>query len=228
MGNITAGIDYIRRRTGKTAYGLTFPLLTRSDGKKFGKTEEGAIWLSKEKLSPYDFYQYLFRLPDEDVIRLLRMLTFLDMQEIQKLEKDQKSGNLLPNVLQEKLAEEVTRYVHGEEGLALAKKVTQSMKPGSEASLDPKVLENLKEQIPNVALKLDEIIGKRYIDIVTKIGLVTSKSEGRNLVKNRGAYLNNQKVEDPLYCFSEKDLIDESYLLLSAGKKKKLLIRIQK
>ncbi len=223
-GNITAGTEFNRKLGGETLYGLTFPLLTRSDGKKFGKSEEGAIWLSAEKLSPYQFYQYLIRVPDADVIKLLKMLTFLEMDEIRKIE----AGMHVPNSAQKRLAEEVTRFVHGEEGLQAALKVTESMAPGSEVRLSGAMLKELEGDMPSVALPLEEVIGQKFVDVAVKVGLVPSKSEGSKLIKNGGAYLNHERIQDPAFVFSQSDLIDHSFLLLSAGKKKRLLIKISK
>jgi tyrosyl-tRNA synthetase len=223
-GNITAGTEFNRKLGGETLYGLTFPLLTRSDGKKFGKSEEGAIWLSSEKLSPYQFYQYLIRTPDADVIKLLKMLTFLDMEEIRKIEE----GMQVPNSAQKRLASEVTRFVHGEEGLEAALKVTEEMAPGSQAKLSGHALKELISDMPGAELTLSEVVGQKFVDVAVKVGLVPSKSEGTKLIKNGGAYLNNERVADPALVFSSSDLIDHSFVLLSAGKKKRLLIKIVK
>lgn len=224
-GNITAGIELNRKMGGEeTLYGLTFPLLTKSDGKKFGKSEEGAIWLSSERLSPYQFYQHLIRVPDEDVIKLLKMLTFLDLKEIDEIQ----SNRHIPNHAQKRLAEEVTRFVHGEKGLQIALRVTEGVGPGTEAQLSAQVLEELAADMPKAELPIDQVIGQKYVDIAVKVDLVPSKSEGTRLIKNGGAYLNNERVTDPLLSISSRDLIDETYLLFSAGKKKRLLIKIFK
>lgn len=221
-GNITAGMEFNRKMGEETIFGLTFPLLTRSDGKKFGKTEGGAVWLSEEKLSPYQFYQYLFSVPDADVIRLLKMLTFLDLEEIAEIEK----GMAVPNSAQKRLAEEVTRFVHGEEGLQAALKVTKGIAPGSEAKLSGAVLQELAADMPSAALSKSEVVGHKFVDVAAQIGLTPSKSEANRLVKGGGAYLNNERVSDPMFVISESDLIDGAYLLLSSGKKKRMLIKI--
>lgn len=221
-GNITAGTEYNRKLGGETLYGLTFPLLTRSDGKKFGKSEEGAIWLSSDKLSPYQFYQHLIGVSDADVIKLLKMLTFLEMEEIRAIEANMH----IPNSAQKKLAEEVTRFVHGEEGLQAALKVTQGMGPGKEATLTGAVLRDLMSDMPSAELSKSDVVGQKYVDIAVRVQLVASKSEGSKLIKNGGAYLNNERVTDPALTISNQDLIDHCYLLLSAGKKKRLLIKI--
>ena len=103
-GNITSGTDLIRRVHGKPAYGITFPLLTSSDGQKFGKSEKGAIWLSPEKLSSYEFYQYLIRVEDADVIKLMRMLTFMEMEEIRRYEKQMQEADYIPRTAQKRFS----------------------------------------------------------------------------------------------------------------------------
>jgi tyrosyl-tRNA synthetase len=227
-GNITAGTEYNRKIGGDPIYGVTFPLLTRSDGKKFGKSEEGAVWLSPDKLSPYKFYQYLVRIPDADVIRLLKVLTFLDLEEIEKMERSMSSPGYEPNSAQRLLATEVTRFVHGEEGLEAALRVTEGMAPGSEAKLSGVVLRELASDMPHVKLPQGEAVGQKYVDLVVKSGLLPSKSEATRLIKNGGAYLNNEKVSDVNLSISTADLIDGTFLLLSVGKKNRLLISVEK
>ncbi|MBS0620920.1 MAG: tyrosine--tRNA ligase [Verrucomicrobia bacterium] len=227
-GNITAGIELIRRLTGRQAYGMTFPLLTRSDGKKFGKTEEGTIWLAPDRLSPYEFYQYLVRIPDADVIKLMRMLTFMDLDEVARYEKEMTQEGYIPNTAQRRLAEEITRMIHGEEGLLTALKVTESAAPGSDALLDADSLRAIAKDMPSIALSLAEVVGQRYLDLVVKTGLLPSKGEATRLLQNGGAYLNNARVDDPKLIITEGALIAGEFLLLGAGKKKKLLVSVQK
>ncbi len=226
-GNITAGIELIRKLSDRSGYGLTFPLLTRSDGKKFGKSEEGAIWLSAEKCSYYQFYQYLVRVSDNDVIKLMRMITFMDMEEIKAIEASMQKPNYVPNSAQQRLAEEVTRMVHGEEGLQTALKVTQAAAPGAESTLDIETLMNVAHDMPNIELKKSEVEGQKFVDIALLSQLVSSKGEATRLIQNGGAYLNNQKVEDPQLKITPNDIIGGQFLLVAAGKKKKILIKIQ-
>lgn len=227
-GNITAGIEFTRKITGKPIYGLTFPLLTRSDGAKFGKSEEGAIWLDPNKTSPYQFYQYLVRVADADVVQLLRMLTFIEIKEIEEYAAAIESGNFTPNAAQKRLAEEVTRFVHGEEGLQTALKVTEAAAPGSKATLDPEVLEEIAKDMPSTAMQLSDVVDQKYADVAAKSGLSSSKGEAVRLIKNGGAYLNNEKVEDQTLLIESKHVIGGKYLLFGAGKKKKILIKIEK
>ncbi len=226
-GNITAGIELTRKLTGKAVYGLTWPLLTRSDGKKFGKTEEGAIWLSSKHCSPYQFYQYLFRMPDADVIHMFKMLTFLELEEIAQIQAEMEKPDYVPNTAQKKLAEEVTRIVHGEDGLEKALKVTEGAAPGKEAILDATVLKEIASDMPSITLSQEEVIGVRYADLAASSKLLPSKGEANRLLKNGGAYLNNVKVTDPTLVTKVEDLIDGQFLLLGAGRKKKILIKIK-
>jgi len=225
-GNITAGTDFVRRLNGSQVYGLTFPLLTRSDGQKFGKSEKGAIWLSPKKLSSYEFYQHLYRVSDEDVIKLLKMLTFLPIEEIVSLEKAMSRSDYVPNSAQKKLAEEVTRIVHGEEGLQTALKVTQGAAPGSQTVLDAEMLEVIARDMPSATLSHNKVSGQLLLDLIVQVGLQPSKGAVRRLIKNGGVYLNNAKVTDESYVLEKEDLIDDRFLILAVGKKNKLLVKI--
>ena len=223
-GNITAGTELIRKQRAKSAYGITFPLLSRSDGKKFGKSEEGTIWLSKDKLSPYHFYQYLLRVPDKDVGQLLRFLTFLELEEIIQLENDCKSGKLHPSDLQKKLASEVCRIVHGNAGLEEALEATKGLYPASAENLDCKALEEM--EIPKHQFERSDIIGKKIIEVAVIAKLFASKGEARRMIRNGGVYFNNNRLEDEELVVEAENLLQDQYLLLAAGKRKKVLVKL--
>ncbi|MEL7431079.1 MAG: tyrosine--tRNA ligase [Chlamydiota bacterium] len=223
-GNMTAGIDFIRKKRQEEAYALTFPLLTDAHGNKLGKTEKGAIWLDSKRMSPYEFYQSIMKTTDQDVIRLLKMLTFLPIEEIHQLEQEMKSSSYLPNQAQRRLAEELTRFVHQKEGLEKALKVTKTARPGTEARLSKEELEEIAQDIPSAVVS--SIVAEKFSDVALKIGLVSSKSEATRLVKNGGAYINNQRIQDPYYVFSDTDVIGGTFVLLSSGKKNRILVRI--
>lgn len=225
-GNITAGIELVRKMEQKTVYGFTFPLLTRSDGKKFGKSEGGAIWLSPEKLPPYDFYQYLIGIPDADVVKMLKIFTFLDLKEIEEIERTMTRPDYEPNSAQRILAKEVTRLVHGEAGLREAIETTEKLKPGAKLDIASVNIEALAKTVPNVALKFDEVLGRKFTEVINKIGLVSSKSEAVRLIQNGGAYLNEERVEDPSLVIEKKNCINGAFILVSSGKKKKILISL--
>jgi tyrosyl-tRNA synthetase len=226
-GNITSGTELIRRVLGKPAYGITFPLLTRSDGQKFGKSEKGAIWLSPEKLSSYEFYQYLVRVEDADVIKLMCMLTFMDMEEIRQYEKQMQQADYVPRTAQKRLAEEVTRLVHGKEGLQTAIRVTEGIAPGAQANLNAATLESLASDMPSRQLSLEQVMHAKLIDFLVEIGLQTSKGEARRLIRNGGVYINNEKIVDENCIIDDRMMIDRRLMLLSAGKKNKILVRIK-
>lgn len=225
-GNITAGTELIRKVTGKQAYGLTFPLLTRSDGQKFGKSEKGAIWLSPKKLSPYEFYQYLIRMPDSDVIKMMCMLTFMEMDTIKKYEQMMQQPDYVANTAQKRLAEEVTRIVHGEEGLKIALEVTRAAAPGATTQLNATVLESIAGDMPSHALPSSQIIDAKLYDLICQVGLLPSKSEARRRIRGGGVYLNNERVNDENYLIKSHDLIENRLLLLTLGKTNKVLIRV--
>lgn len=226
-GNITAGTELIRKILQvEGAYGLTFPLLLKSDGTKFGKTEGGAIWLSPSMLSPYKFYQYFFSVPDVDAVRFLKILTFLSMEEIQELEEGMKKSGYIPNSVQRRLAEEVTRFVHGEEGLAEALRATETLRPGAETKLDWKTIEGIAEDVPSCSLIYDQVLNSSLVDLSVSTGLLSSKSAARRLMKQGGLYLNNRRVDSEDKMIEAGDIVDGKVLLLSAGKKNKMVVRI--
>ena len=227
-GNITAGVDLIRKLTGKVGYGLTFPLLTRSDGKKFGKSEEGAVWLSEDKCSAYQFYQYLIRVLDEDVISLMKRLTCVPMEEILELETNMKSPKYIPNTAQKRLAQDLTVRIHGKESFERALKASEGSKLGSTEALSVEVIDQIALDLPNVECSKCEINGRKFSEVAVLCGLLTSKGEANRLIQNQGAYINHVKVEDLGRVIEESDLIGGKFLLLGAGRKKQILIRVKK
>ena len=226
-GNITAGTDLVRKMLRKEgAYGATFPLLVKSDGKKFGKSEEGAVWLSPERLSPYKFYQYMLQSADADVVTFMKRLTFMDMEEIARYEREMGEAGYVPNTAQRRLAEEVTRFVHGAKGLEQALKATEGLKPGSDTVLDAETLESLADDIPCAEVTRDELVGRPVVDVMAATGLQKSKGEAKRMVKGGGARVNNVKVTDEEKLVEEEDVIEGRVMLLAAGKKNKLLVRV--
>lgn len=207
-------------------FGLTFPLLLKSDGSKFGKSEDGAIWLSPDMMSPYQMYQFLLKSTDADVCRFLRMLTFIPLEQLEALEVSMNSPEYVPNTAQRLLAEEVTRFVHGEEGLQNALKATAALAPGSEAALDAKTLEAVAGDAPTATLRRSEVVDKPLADVMVAAGMQPSKGAVRRLIKGGGVRLNNSKVSDEMAMVRSQDLIDGRLLLLAAGKKNKLLLTI--
>jgi tyrosyl-tRNA synthetase len=227
-GNITAGIELTRKLSGAHVFGLTTPLLTRSDGKKFGKTEEGTVWLASDRCSPYQFYQYFVRIPDADVIKLMRVLTFMELDEVKEYERMMSCPDYIPNTAQKRLAQEMTTLIHGEEGLAVAVKVTESAAPGADSVLSAEAFREIAKDMPSVTLSLSDVVDQKFVDIAVAIGLLSSKGEATRLIQNGGAYLNNQKIEDPGFRLTQESLIDGEFLLFGAGKKKKILVTVMR
>lgn len=204
--NIIAGIDLIRRKESASAYGLTFKLLTTSEGKKMGKTESGAVWIDPEKTSPYDMYQYLRNIDDADVENCLALLTFLPMDEVRRL--GALEGAEI-NKAKEILAYEFTKIVHGKEEADKARKAAKSLFGGSGDSSD----------IPSTEINLDEF--KEGMDILTllmKAGLTNSKGEGRRLIQQGGIYLENNRVKD-IYMVITAENFKDGKLMIRKGKK---------
>ena len=199
--NIIAGVELTRRKTGRAVYGLTNKLLTKSDGSKMGKTAGGALWLDADKVSPYDFYQYWRNIDDADVKTCLSLLTFLPMEEVNRLSelKDEKI-----NEAKEILAYEVTKLVHGEDFAEDARNKAKSIFSGSTDDLAP--------------IRIGDAAGKRLVDILVENGAIESKSEGRRLIKQNGLSINDRKVSDPDYRISAYDL--ERGIIIKIGKKK--------
>ncbi|MBP2626216.1 MAG: Tyrosyl-tRNA synthetase [Firmicutes bacterium] len=202
--NILAGADLIRRKEGKLAYGLTFTLLTTSDGRKMGKTEKGALWLDAEKTSPYDFYQYWRNIDDADVEKCLGLLTFIPMDEVRRLGalKDKEI-----NIAKQTLAFEVTKLIHGQEVAEKAQQAAEALFGGTGA------LDNA----PTVTIT-SEILGSKAIDVLTDNGIVSSKSEGRRLIQQGGLSIGDIKVTDLDFLLTA-DLFENNSLLIRKGKK---------
>ncbi|CDZ80947.1 Tyrosine--tRNA ligase [Candidatus Rubidus massiliensis] len=225
-GNITAGIELVRKVLGVPVYGMTFPLLTKSDGQKFGKSEKGAVWLSADKLSPYEFYQYFIRVSDADVIKLMKMLTFMDLSEICTIERQMKESDYIPNTAQKRLAHVMTELVHGENNLQLALKVTQGIAPGAITQLDSQTLQALSKDLGSCQLSYKEVVNHKILDLLVKSGLQPSKTQARKSMTSGGIYLNNEKITDEEAVLLDKHLIDGNMLLLSFGKKNKIVVQL--
>ena len=205
--NIIGGVELIRRVEGEEAYGVTFALLTTSDGVKMGKTVKGALWLDKEKTSPYDFYQYLRNVGDADVINCLKMLTFVPLEEIKEMEKLEGSEI---NKAKVRLAYEVTKMVHGEEEANKARNASESLFGGSKDS----------ENVPSTEIDTSLLVDGSFsiLDALLESKLVPSKAEGRRLIKQGGVYVNDEKVPNFDLTISLDDLRGEG-VLIRKGKK---------
>ena len=204
--NMLGGTELIRRKLGKDAYAMTINLLLNSEGKKMGKTQSGAVWLSAEKTSPYDFYQYWRNVDDSDVIKCLKMLTFLSLEEIAEFEK-LKGAEI--NKAKEVLAFELTKLVHGEEEATKAQNTARTVFAGGGKDAN----------MPSTDLTKDELgEGIQILDLLVKCGLISSKGEGRRLITQNGISVNDAKVTDIFLEIKEDDFTNNE-LVIKKGKK---------
>ncbi|MBP6655375.1 MAG: tyrosine--tRNA ligase [Propionivibrio sp.] len=215
-GNIVAGTDMTRRLHHKQAYGLTVPLITKSDGTKFGKTESGAIWLDAKKTSPYAFYQFWLNTADADVYRFMRFFTFLSVEEIDAIEAADKSSGQKPEA-QRILAEQATELVHGKAALEAARRISQSLFSGSLESLTESDFEQLAQDgVPGVTL---EKSASSLIDALVAAKLAKSKSEARGFLQSGSVTINGNKADSLDHQFSDEERLFGRFSLLRRGKK---------
>ena len=225
-GNITAGIDLARRMRGVQLYGLTCPLLTKSDGTKMGKTEKGTVWLAADRTSPYAFYQYWINVADADAGTCLRMLTELKRDEIESLDQSRQAEPHLRQS-QKRLAEELTRLVHGEAGLATALRATDMFFGAEIADLNDAQLVEIFADVPSKQLPRERLAGEGLplIDALTEAGLAKSKGDARRTIQQGGAYVNNRRINDLETRLTAAHLASETVLVLRSGKKHYALLR---
>ena len=227
-GNITAGIDLGRRMLSKTLYGITCPLLTKSDGTKMGKTESGAVWLSADRTSPYAFYQYFIRTSDDDVGKCLRFLGELDQEEVEALDRA-RSENPGERASQRRLAEHLTELVHGPEGLAKAEAATQIFFGAEIADLSDQDLKQIFADVPSCQLDRNLIDGDGLpiVDALVHASLSKSKGEARRTIGQGGCYINNRRNEALDRMLTTADLASETMIVLRSGKKNYALLRFE-
>ncbi|UPW19263.1 tyrosine--tRNA ligase [Agarivorans sp. TSD2052] len=215
-GNITGGIDLARRMYGNKVYGLTMPLVTKSDGTKFGKTETGTIWLDPKRTSPYAFFQFWINTADADVYSFLRYFTFIDVADIATIEENDKAVQGRP-AAQGILAKEVTRLVHGEEGLASAERITQALFSGDLASLSESDLEQLAQDgLPTTRLEQNEL---SLVELLTTTELAKSNKMAREFIGNGAVSVNGEKLTDPQLTLLASDALYGKYSVVKRGKK---------
>ncbi len=227
-GNIVSGIDLTRRLHQKEVYGLTMPLVTKSDGSKFGKSEEGTIWLDAKKTSPYQFYQFFIRIEDNDVISLLKMLTSIPLSEIDELETVlQESPHLRQP--QKKLAEFLTQRVHGKLALQKAQHATKVLYGGAVDTLDDQTIGEIFSHVPAHQVEA-QVLEKGWglLDALQESGACSSKSQARKLVLSGGVYLNNVQTKEVDLVLTSSHLASTSYLVLRTGKKNYYLIFVNR
>ncbi len=230
-GNMTTGAELIRRVEGGKAYALTVPLITKSDGGKFGKTEQGNVWLSAKYTSPYKFYQFWINTSDEDAEKYIKIFTFLDKDTVEKLIVEHREAPHF-RILQKRLAEEVTRMIHGEEALQKAIDASRILfgKSTAEAlkSLDEQTFLDVFEGVPQGSLKRDTL--ESGLDITTALttsGFLPSGNEARRALKENSVSVNKEKVTTDKVLTTD-DLINDTYIIFQRGKKKYFMVKVEK
>jgi len=226
-GNIVGGIDLIRRLEDKTGFGLTLPLVTKSDGSKFGKSESGNIWLDANRTSPYKFYQFWINQADADMPRWLRLFTFLPQEEIVEFER-LIAEEPEKRAAQRRVAEEVTRMVHGETALANAIKATQAVFGGDLSGLDDATLEEVFSEMPSSDLARQELANERpLVDVLVEAGVFKSKGEARRLIESGGLYVNNGRIDSTETKLTEQCLTSARIAVVRKGKKNYHLLKFE-
>ena len=213
-GNITSGIELVRKKLGKEVYGMVMPLVTDSNGVKFGKTEGNALWLDKNKTSSYELYQYLINLEDSMIIEYLKKLTFLSKEEIEEIEVRHNENPHLREA-HKRLAEEIITDLHGEECYDKAVRMSQALFTGEFNSLSG----NEIEEIFNGYNKIDVDIDLNIVDLLISMNIASSKREAREYVSGNAISINGNKVNDLQYVITDSDFLDNKYIIIKRGKK---------
>ena len=229
-GNITTGTELIRRKVQGEAYGITCPLITKSDGVKFGKTESGNVWLDRRYTSPYKFYQFWLNVADEDAERYIKIFTSLSREEIAAIVEEHRTAPHL-RLLQKRLAEEITVMVHSREDFDMAVEASSILFGGSTAEalrkLDEETLLSVFEGVPHFDVEADALSGK-LIDLLTeKAPVFSSKGEMRKMVQNGGVFVNKSKISSADEIFDSSMLLNGKHLLVQKGKKNYFLITVK-
>ena len=224
-GNITAGTDLVRKMRGRSVYGLTFPLLLDGTGKKFGKSEGNAMFMSAEKTSVYDWYQFFLRSADEDVIRYLKVFSLRPLNEIAELERQMKA-NPEARIPQKALAEELTVLVHGAAGLETARGATQALFGGDVAGKGADELETIFKDVKSAECARADVVGKPVWAVAAQAGMFKSNGEARRMAQQGGLSLNGAKA-DAARVFAEGDLVEGRVAVLRSGKKNFFLLRVR-
>ncbi|WDT66418.1 tyrosine--tRNA ligase [Companilactobacillus crustorum] len=224
-GNLTAGLDLIHKAEGQDAkvYALTIPLLLKSDGTKFGKTAGGAVWLDPKKTSPYEFYQFWFNQDDKDVINLLKKFTFLSQEQIAELEESVKTAPE-KRLAQRTLAQEVTKFVHGEEALKTAEKITDVLFSGEIQELTTAEVAEAFHGVPSAEIPAEPI---NLVDLLIAVNVDKSKRQAREDIQNGAIRINGEKLTETTTEIDPKDSFDGKYIVIRRGKKKYFLATIK-
>lgn len=221
-GNITAGIDLVRRTMSRQVYGYTAPLVTKSDGSKFGKTESGTVWLAPEKTTPYQFYQFWINTDDTDAIRFLKYFTFLPLTDIAAIE-DEIKNNPEKREAQRVLAKEVTAIVHGKEAPAKAEKISMALFYGNIRDLKSDEIREGFSDVPSHTIEGEN--PRPLVDLLVSAGVSPSKRQAREDLKNGAIYINGDRCNDTGRVLLTDDRLDSKYIVFRRGKKKYTLIK---
>ena len=223
-GNITAGLELIRKKAQGQAYALTFPLVTNSQGQKLGKSEGDSLFLAPEKTSPYKFHQYWLNVEDADAMRLVRMFTFIEQSKLNELEKASQDAPH-ERQAQKTLADALCTLVHGESATETAKKGAKVLFGGTLEGLKDSELLDIFSEVPSITIEAEKLSNTAIGELFVESGLVKSKGEAKRLAKNGGAYINNQRVEDETSIISDTTHNAQTVIVLRSGKKKYALIK---
>ena len=225
-GNITAGAELIRRRTGDSVYSLTYPLIKKSDGTKFGKTASGAVWLDPKRTSPYKFYQFWLNADDADVIHYLKFYTFFTEEEIAALDQETKD-HPENRAAQKTLAKELTLMMHGQTALDKAVQASQALFGGDITGLTAADIADVFSEVPASDMSADRFggDGMNVVDVLVESGFLKSKGEARRGIQEGGVYVNNRRVTDAAMNVTISDFIEGKYLILRRGKKNYSMVK---
>jgi tyrosyl-tRNA synthetase len=226
-GNITAGIDLVRRAESAQAFGVVFPLITNASGAKFGKSEAGAVWLDADLTSPFRFYQYWINVDDADAVRYLKFFSLLPMEVIADLEAAV-AAEPYKRAAQRALAEDVTRRLHGETGLAAAERATRALFSGDISGLGAEEIADVFADIPSLEVSAEALGGEgtAVVDLLVESGLASSKGDARRSIEGGGVYVNSVRVEDTAVRVTMGDTIEGRFILLRKGKKNYHLVAV--
>lgn len=221
-GNITAGLDLMRRMYGETeAFGFTIPLVTKADGKKFGKSESGTVWLDRSKTSAYELYQFWINSQDADVVKYLKYFTFLDRGEIERLEKTVEAAPHLREA-QKVLAEEMVGFIHGTDAVEEAKRITNALFKGDIKSLTKDEIEAGFKDVPTAVVSKETT---QLVEFIIEAGISPSKRQAREDINNGAIYLNGERIQDVNHEITSEDKIEDEFTIVRRGKKKYTMVK---
>ncbi|PKH11380.1 tyrosine--tRNA ligase [Planomicrobium sp. MB-3u-38] len=224
-GNITSGLEVIRKTHDEEAkaFGITIPLVTKADGTKFGKSAGGSVWLDAKKTSPYEFYQFWINTSDADVVKYLKIFTFISREDIESLESSVETEAHLRKA-QKVLAEEMTKLIHGESALDDALRITKALFSGDLKALSASEMKAAFKNVPSIEMEREP---KSIVDLIVEAGISSSKRQAREDVTNGAISVNGEKVTDLEYVIDEKDRLEDAFSIIRRGKKKYHMVQFK-